>query len=321
MAHEVETMAYSGQVPWHGLGNVVDPHSSIETMLDAAGLNWRVDLRPVFAEAKDGTKVKLPIKRALMRDSDNKVFGITGDFWKPLQNKDALEFFRDYTESGGASLEVAGSLRGGKLIWALASINKGFKVKGRSHDQVKGYILLSSPHEVGKAIKVRTTATRVVCANTFALAERDAVQYQQSHTKRFDVLAARESIQLAQDQIGAMEASANKLANLKVSEFDKLRVLAESFQPTPEGEKKDAWINKLMTSPNDRSNVLELVLTSVEKAPGAEPDTAWGIFNGVTHFMDHVAGKDNAARLANAWFGDRAKTKIEVFNQLLEMAG
>ena len=319
MAHCVESMAFAGQVPWHNLGNNVDPDSTIEEMLVAAGIDWTVDLCPVFTKAKDGTMVKLPLKRALVRSTDNKVLTVTGDFWKQLQNKDAMEFFREYTESGGARLETAGSLRGGKLIWALASINKSFTVKGSKNDVVKGYILLSSPHEVGKRIKVRTTSTRVVCANTLAMAERDAVQYSQTHTTKFDVATARASIQLAQDQIKQMEEQINKLAGKKMSTFDSLRVLAEFFSPAPEGVSLDDHTKVLMGDPGSHSKAFDSLLLSLNKAPGAQPDTAWGVLNGVTHFIDHVAGKENEARLYNSWFGDRAKIKTDVMDKLLEM--
>jgi len=320
MAHEVETMAYANETPWHGLGNKIDSSATIEEMLVAAGLDWSVSLRPIFIEAKDGTKINLPLRRALVRDSDNKVMTVCGDYWKPLQNKDALEFFREYTESGGATLETAGSLRGGKLIWALASIKKGFFVKGSNQrDAVKGYILLSSPHEVGQVIKVRTTATRVVCANTFAMAERDAVSYRQSHTTKFNAEAARESIQLAQDQIAKLEENANILAAKVISEYDSVRFLARLLDEVPEGESEEGFVKKLLEDPSQRSHMLDAVLDSVNNAPGAEPGTAWGLFNGVTHYADHVAGRKQDTRLYNAWFGNQAKMKQTALDKLLEM--
>ena len=42
MAHEVETMAYAGQVPWHGLGKQVDNNMSPDEMLKAAQIDWTV---------------------------------------------------------------------------------------------------------------------------------------------------------------------------------------------------------------------------------------------------------------------------------------
>ena len=48
MAHEVETMAYAGQVPWHGLGKQVDNNMSPDEMLKAAQIDWTVSKRPAY---------------------------------------------------------------------------------------------------------------------------------------------------------------------------------------------------------------------------------------------------------------------------------
>jgi len=39
MAHMVETMAYAGEVPWHGLGEKVSNDLTPVQMMDKAGLN------------------------------------------------------------------------------------------------------------------------------------------------------------------------------------------------------------------------------------------------------------------------------------------
>lgn len=318
MSHEVETMAFANEVPWHGLGNNVDPACTVDEMLVAAGLDWTVKLRPIFAQAESGEMIKLPLRRALVRSSDNKVMTITGDMWKPFQNHDALEFFREYTETGGARLETAGSLRGGRIIWALAAINAGFTINRKDH--VKGYILLVSPHEAGKSITVRTTTVRVVCANTMAMAVNgNPAQYKQNHLTRFNVQSAKETIGLVREQIHQAHLDAQALSQLQLSEFDTVRFLAQFFAPTPEGVKQDAYITTLLNEPNERPKVLDAVLNSVNNAPGAVPGNAWGVLNGVTHWVDHVAGSKADARLFNAWLGERAKLKTEARDALLEM--
>jgi phage/plasmid-like protein (TIGR03299 family) len=323
MAHEIETMAFANEVPWHGLGNRVDPTVSVDDMLVAAGLNWEVQLRPLFAQATDGSMVKLPLRRALVRSSDNKIMTVTGDMWKPFQNRDALEFFREYTEAGGAKLETAGSLRGGKMVWALASIQEGFTVNRTDHS--KGYILLTSPHEVGKSITVRTTVVRVVCANTMAMALRGSeADYSQNHLSRFNAAAAKETIGLAREQIVQAGLDAKVLNQLKMSEFDTVRFLSKFFQPMPETivaqNDKNEWVNGLINDPGAMDKRLNEVLWSVKKAPGAVPATAWGVLNGVTHWADHVAGSKSETRLYNAWFGDKAKLKLQVRDELLQLA-
>ena len=48
MAHMVETMAYAGEVPWHGLGVQVEENLTPDEMLVAAGLDWTVSKRHMF---------------------------------------------------------------------------------------------------------------------------------------------------------------------------------------------------------------------------------------------------------------------------------
>lgn len=319
MAHEVETMAFANAVPWHGLGNRIDPACTVDEMLVASGLDWSVKKVPLLAQAEDGTLIKLPQRRALIRTTDNKVLTVVGDTWTPFQNRDALEFFREYTEAGGAKLETAGSLRGGKVIWALASIQQGFTVNRTDH--VKGYILLTSPHEVGRAITVRTTTVRVVCANTMAMAMRSSADYSQNHLSSFNTAAAKDAIGLAKEQVQQAHLDAKLLSKMQMSEFDNVRFLAQFFQPALEGEKEDAHVELLLNSPNERNKVMDQVMWSLDNAPGAIKGNAWGTLNAVTHWVDHVAGTKPETRLWESWMGHRAQLKLDVRDALLEMAG
>lgn len=325
-------MAYAHEVPWHGLGAQVDSNITVDEMLVAAKLDWKVVPHPCFAEI-NGEKIYTR-QNALVRDIDNKILTLTGPNWKPLQNKDALEFFREYTEAGDATLETAGSLKGGKVIWGLASVNKSFKLNGR--DEVKGYILLTSPHEVGKAISVRATTVRVVCANTLAMAEAGQEHYRQSHSYEFDAAKAKEMVAFTMHGLGNLELEANALQGLKLSQYDTVRTLAKYFQPV-EAEVGERIKNKpelaepilaenkrrvdaLINDPALINKTLDQVLWAVRKAPGATPGNGWGVLNGVTYWSDHMAGRDKEARLASSWFGENNTVKQKLKTELLEMA-
>lgn len=319
MTANVETMAFANELPWHGLGNRVDTTVSIEEMLVAAGLDWDVRLHPIFAQVGDD-KVRVPNKSALIRETDNKVLTTASDKWVPVQNKEVLEFFREYTKAGGATLETAGSLSGGKTVWGLANLGHGFTVNGG--DAVKGYVLLASHHEMGKATTVRLTSVRVVCANTMAMAVRGAkAAYSQSHLKSFNAEAARETLGLAHEGMVQMEKNAKKLATLTLTPADTMRVLAPHFAELPSEEvTRQGVIDKLLADANARSKALHEVLISNEKAPGALPGTGWGVLNAVTYWADHVAGRDKGARMAKSWFGSTGDVKLAVERDLLEMA-
>ena len=63
MAHELEIingvaqMAYAGDVPWHGLGKKVPSDLAPAQMLEAAGLDWTVEKRPLFFDTQAGRKM------------------------------------------------------------------------------------------------------------------------------------------------------------------------------------------------------------------------------------------------------------------------
>ena len=41
--HLVETMAYAGEKPWHGLGNKLAPQQPIEVWRQQAGMDWKIE--------------------------------------------------------------------------------------------------------------------------------------------------------------------------------------------------------------------------------------------------------------------------------------
>lgn len=322
MSHEVESMAWAHEVPWHGLGNRVEGSITVDEMLVAAGLDWEVKQHECWAEV-NGQRVSVG-RKALVRQSDGKILSVTGESWKPLQNRDALEFFREYTNAGGATLETAGALHGGRIVWGLARVATGFTLPGG--DSVKGYILLVSPHEVGKAITVRTTSVRVVCANTLALAggtKGQGSEYRQSHITNFNRAAAQQTVELVKEQIAQMALEAQALQQLKMSEYDTVRHLAQFFQPITEEEKatitEEERTNALINDPSLRSQTLESILWAVKRAPGATEGNAWGVLNGVTYWADHMAGRSNESRLFNSWLGTTGQQKLNVKNSLLQM--
>lgn len=319
MSHEIESIAYANAVPWHGLGANVNPESSIDEMLEAAGLNWQLESKPMFADmGDDEDPLEIEGKAAWVRNTDRKVMAVAGKQWRPLQPADTLGFMRDYVEAGAATLETAGSLREGKIVWGLARLKHDFEV--RPGDRVNGYLLITSPNEVGRAITVRTTTVRVVCANTMAMAERGAAQYRQNHLTDFDVAAAKEAVGHAHEQLAQAERNARILDSLKLSPSDAVtKVLAPVF--FPEIAEDDELLAAIQL-PENQPKKLQQILASVEDAPGNKEiaGTGWAIMNGVTHWADHVYGHNAATRMMRSWNGDNANHKLEVERRLLELA-
>ncbi len=177
MAHELSIrangtaeMAFIGATPWHGLGQQVDPNATIEEWQRAAGLDWKIERAPV--QYMNGAMHNFDEKHVLYRGDTNAPLSVVSARYKVVQPHDVLEFFRDLVGAGGFNIHTAGALRGGRRIWALAEIGKTARVVG--NDLVGGYLLLATSCDGTLATTAQFTTVRVVCANTLAMAEREA---------------------------------------------------------------------------------------------------------------------------------------------------
>jgi phage/plasmid-like protein (TIGR03299 family) len=319
MAHEIENgmIAYSGELPWHGIGAKLEAGSTPQQFLEAAGLDWELNRFPLVADmGDDGYSDQIPNKFGWMRSSDKKMMAVSSGPWQPFQNKDVLDFMRRYCEAGGAQMETAGGLRDGKIVWALAKLNHSFEV--RPGDRTEGYILLTSPHVVGTSINLRTTTVRVVCANTMAMAQSGKISYRQNHMSEFDVAGAHEAIELAHEELAAAEARCKTIDRLKLSLEDSVKKVIVPAFAKKLLEESDLMQN--IMDPEVMPSSIQSIIHSMQHAPGAIEGTGWGTLNGVTHYCDHVGGRDRATRMYRSWAGDYGIAKLGVEQRLLELA-
>ena len=162
MAANVETMFYTREKPWHGLGTKVAEAPSSEEALRLAGLDWQVEQEPVYTDTGEA----VPGYKANIRDKDRRVLGVVTDRYKIIQNQEAFSF-TDALLGKGVRYETAGSLQGGRRVWLLARLPKEYIISG---EQVSPYLVFSNTHDGSGAVKVALTPVRVVCCNTLNLA-------------------------------------------------------------------------------------------------------------------------------------------------------
>lgn len=315
MAHMVEMidgvaqMAYrsSKGKPWHGLGTPVGDDMTPFEMMKAAGLDWEVQKVDTFIRYK-GDNVKTG-QQALVRSTDGKILTQVGPGWNPVQNAEAFEFFTDFVSKGDMAMDTAGSLKDGRIVWALADVRDGFSLFGG--DEVKGYLLFSNPHQYGKSIDVRFVLERVVCNNTLtiALAETGQPAVRVNHRSIFDADRVKELLGLSHRKVETFKEAAEFLGSKQYGQKDLEKYFGAIFG---ESTKED----KLLSPTAERA------LEVVETQPGAEfrKGSFWQMFNAVTYLTDHELGRSNDTRMTSAWFGANAKRKVEALSLAVEMA-
>lgn len=313
MAHMVETMAYAGEVPWHGLGVRVPADLSPDQMLDKAGLDWTVEKVPAFAKV-DGKSINVG-RSALIRSSDNAVLDIVGNDWNPVQNHDAFEFFNEYCQAGDMEMHTAGSLRSGQIVWALAKVKDSFELfKG---DQVDSYLLFTNPHKFGQCIDVRFTPIRVVCNNTLTLSleQKTTNSVKVNHRTVFDAASVKEQLGIATHKLQKYKEMAAFLGSKKYSNETIKEYFGRVFPVLVYNKEKGPQRKEISKS---ASRALEVVHTQ----PGAKyaEGTWWQAFNAVTYLTDHEIGRTADTRLQSAWFGANRNLKIKALETAVEYA-
>ena len=324
MAHMVETMAYAGEVPWHGLGTKVPADLSPEQMLEVAGLDWEVEKKDLYffeSDEPDACVEHAPGKQVLVRKSDNTILDFVGDDWNPLQNAEAFEFFNDFVVSGDMSMETAGSLDNGRRVWALAKVHDAFEVF--KDDVVENYLLFSNPHKYGMSIDIRMTPIRVVCNNTITLAlDLDASRMVKvNHRSVFDGDMVKQTLGVAKEKLATYKEAAQFLAKKKFKKEslnEYLNRLWPASAAKTEKARKEAKNSNLIVLSRNATQAYDVM----ETQPGAEfgRGTWWSAFNAVTYSVDHLLGRGADTRMNSAWYGFNRKKKEDALKFALEFA-
>lgn len=161
---------------WHRMGQAMAPGQSIEEWAKAAGLDWNAIKVPAIAALPSGEMRRVEGQSFLVRDDNGAPLGyVSGETekqgYQTVQPGACLEWFRDYIKHDDRfQLDCAGSLKGGRLVWATALFNGPIDVAGDKH---KARLLMTTSFDGTQATINQATMTRVVCNNTLRVATAD----------------------------------------------------------------------------------------------------------------------------------------------------
>jgi phage/plasmid-like protein (TIGR03299 family) len=325
MAHDIDTttgkaaIAYIGDTPWHKLGQPMQEGQSIEQWQKAAGMDFNINSAAVHYKSHPDNVYASDIvtgKKVLYRSDTGKSLAVVSDTYKVVQPKEVLEFYRELTEKAGFKLETAGVLREGRKYWALASMGQEAKVLD---DQLKGYLLLGTACDGTMATTAMFTSVRVVCANTLGFAMNEAESgkaknvVRVNHRSEFDEASVKAKLGIAATSWNSFMTSVDIWCGTQVDEATAKQYFdAVSSYTTAEG---DVIVSKKTTE----------TLMNLFQGGGmgsqltTAKNTAWGLINAVTEYVDHHKGRTADGRMDRAWFGDGQIIKnlaVEKANEL-----
>jgi phage/plasmid-like protein (TIGR03299 family) len=315
MSHEIESMAYFGELPWHRLGTALDEADLYDWQAASrkAGLDWTVELVPLVT----GDTQAEVTHRAVRRTSDAKVLGVVGPRYAPLQNRDAFAWFQPFLDAREAALHTAGSLRQGSRVWVLAKLNRSPLVIAEG-DQVEKFLLLSHGHDGSLAVRCGFTPVRVVCQNTLSMAHgSDASKLIRiKHTKDIhqNLANIREIMNLANAEFEATAEQYRRLARRSINQADLRKYVRRVLKVEDDQE-----------AGNRLRNLMEEIVGLADAGRGNNLSsirgTYWSAYNGVSEWLTYQRGRSDDNRLNSLWFGASALINRHALDVALDMAG
>ena len=334
MAHGItaaDTQIFLGTPAWHRLGTTLEATDTArfnwELACKKAGLDWRLILAPlaiagwvnnsdsddrrfVGCEAFDGQEV--PGKFAMVREDTGEVFDVCSQSYYPFQNTDMFKWFQPMLDTKEVQITTAGSLKGGRVVWAMCDIING-DTEILPGDSVTQKLMVVGSHNKRFRTKVVRCQQRVVCQNTLTFATRQASQVMgvsHSMNQMEAMVAIRESLSDVRKDFEVDADNMRKLARFNISFDGSVKFVREVLGVKEDNARKD-------------SQRVEAVIEAIRNSPGADMarGTLWGALNAITNYTTHKAGDNAENRFASVTLGQNATLNHKATALALQIAG
>lgn len=300
MSHELEIV--NGQASfvslrekaWHKLGTVLTDEFTLQEGMDIAKVSgWNVRQEPVVYPDGYSTKIQ---KFMMVRDNPETgnpdVLAINGKKYQEIQNEDAL----DWLGQLGLRIETIGSIKNGTQVFATAALDREVVLDPTGvADVIKTYLVANTSHDGSLAISGMITPTRVVCANTQAIAlgncsQRFTIRHTESAVSR--IADARDGMLKLHGWMDAFEAEAKALIQTEITKAQFDEIVVRAF-PMPDKDAKGSM--KKWETKQDLLQDLYTAPTNIMIA-----GTAWGAYQTLTEHLDYFSNprKDNTEAIA-----------------------
>lgn len=288
-------MFYAGDLPWHGLGTGVENAVNSEEALQLAGLDWDVEVGPIYGPDMQ----PIPDRRSIYRTLDNKVLGVCSPGYKPFSNASGIQWLDSLLADDVLTYDAAGSLFSGKRVFISARMREDMRI---ADEDYRTYLLLVLHHDANGAIKVIHTDVRAVCNNTVERAMHNGQQMAKiQHTINLDINLeqARQVLKISTEQSRNFKEFMERAALVKVDSKQEKKIAEVIFGSLDE------------EMPKVKANAVELFKTIYEAEQPLNGRTAYSLVQAATGYIDH----------GRRYMGDSTKRLENRFASLVDPSG
>ncbi|MGL5925516.1 DUF932 domain-containing protein [Chroococcidiopsis sp.] len=290
-------------------GIAIESGASVQSILDAANLNWEVEVSPErYGHFGEYTS---PDSFVAFRSDNGMKLSNYGASRKPLQNREVIGMFSDFLNKAGLEIDTVGTFANGRELWASVDLPTQYDIDVRKvGDITKAKLMLIESHALNKGLQIMVYYDRLACTNGMT----------QKLSTQAGVIAHTGKI--SSQTVSAVLENALKSVKLKGSLYEQFAQKTMSVE--------EATL-QLISAFGDVDKPLddqpsEVVKTALRLFQGdakggdtlAAYNTAYGLLQSVTeYFNHHTRSQTLENRFASVVSGDYAKSMAKFEKQLV----
>lgn len=260
---------------WSSVGMSVSGITTVDGVLEKAGLNYEIEKVPLYAG--EDKSILVPGQMATVRKDTGKVYGIVGSGYEVCQNADAFDFVNAIRKD--LKFDRAGETRGG-MVYMIAH---GEKVN-ILNDEFTPYVIFQNGHNGGVSLRASICPLRIVCRNQFNIAFKEShntVTIRHTSNMSDKLKEAETVLRNISEYMDNFSNVLKSYSDIKVSP-EKLAQIIDEFFPITETTGKRAAEGMAL-----KRSLFMNVYNSGDNFN--HHGTALGIINGITDYVTHYA--------------------------------
>ena len=274
-----------------------------QSVLKEIGLDFTVSKRPLCRIDKQvsvnelgqlATHDKLVETNwyATTNDSTDESLGVVGNQYTVTQNEQIMETLEEIAKDNGFTISHSGPLNGGRQCFAQLKLNESIQI---GPDELVKYVVATWGHDGKHGVRIGYGNRVVSCSNQFYQFYNKA-QYKLRHNSTID--ESLRAIPIIMNEYKEFEDDMYK----KFEEWTKVPIWTDrKIMDFRNGLWKDLLdIDKKLSIEEAREkystrkwNAAMDLQQSINTEMQVHGETLWGLFNGVTHFVNHKKSVPN----------------------------
>jgi hypothetical protein len=300
--------------------------------LTEIGLDFTVSKRPLYRidehlaiDGQGGLEVNKEYAEtqwfATVNDSTEESLGVVGNNYTVTQNEEIIKVLEKISEDNGYTISHSGPLNGGRQCFVQFRLNEMVEV---ADDKLVKYIVATWGHDGKHGVRIGYGNRVVSCSNQFYQFHNSA-QHKLRHSS--SITEQLQAIPLIMNQYKEHEdLMYNKFkewSNVEIWQDRKLMEFRNNLWRDLMGMERALSGKELREKYSTRKwNAAMDLQQSLNTEMQVHGQTLWGLFNGVTHYVNHKKSVPNRpfGRDESLIVGGGAKLANKAYKMISELA-